>query len=85
MSEKTVKYDKLVDTEIATGVTTLHASDFVNPREKTASINFVTLKAGSDQFSQTTVQIDESTIYNLSYKLKSAVNQIQEAAKSYLN
>lgn len=98
-SNDLITYDKLVDSEIKTNITTLDGNNITNPREKSGSIilklenhhstiiktnnlsNSIFHKKNNEITNIIQVGIDESVIYNLNYKLKSAVNQINEFVK----
>jgi hypothetical protein len=86
-----ISYNKLIDVEISTAVKTLDYTSQVNPKERTAEISFLVEEANNGEFNKenrkytTKVEIEEATLYNLQYKLKSAVNQIQDVVKNYGN
>lgn len=87
-----IKYNKLVDSEIETSIVTLDGSNTNNPREKTSIITLTfenhnaaltnsidKSKINNENIMYSSkVKVDESVVYNLNYKLKSAVNQINE-------
>ncbi len=92
-----ISYDKLVDCEIKTNIITLQGNSTINPKEKSGIITLnlenhtssiinstknIDLNCNEAIHNSIKVNIDESVIYHLNYKLKSAVNQI-ELIKNY--
>ncbi len=85
MTEKShsnvIQYDKLIDSEISTSIITLDSTTYpINPKQRSANISLIL-----NNNSTIMCDIEEEKLFNISYKLKSAVNQIQNRIKQLDN
>ena len=76
-----ISYDKLIDSEISTSIITLDSTNYpINPKQRNANISLLL-----SNNSNILCEIEEEKLFNISYKLKSAVNQIQARIKQLDN
>lgn len=76
-----INYKKLLDFNISTSITTFN--DFKdNTKEKSGEIEIL-VGDNNDNDYFIKALIDESSIYNINYKLKCAINQINDVIKNY--
>lgn len=84
-----IHVNKLIDTEIKTSIITLDSTGQNNIKHKTSEISFFIEEANKAKNGKDNkkfmkkVEIDESALYNLQYKMKSAINQISDVVKTY--
>jgi len=82
MSEEIINFHRLVDTSISSGIITYDSIE--NPREKNIIIK-MDIMEDNNKISKLNFGCDYFTLVNLNYKLKSALNNIDESIKNYAN
>lgn len=82
MSDEIINFPKLVDSSISSGIISFNSNN--NPREKNINIDLELLEE-NNKISKLNLGIDYFTLVNLNYKLKSALNNIDESIKNYAN
>lgn len=82
MSEEFISIPKLVDSSISSGIITFDSID--NPKEKKINLNLELLEE-NNQITKLNFGCDYFTLVNINYKLKSALNNIDEVIKNYAN
>ena len=79
--DENFKFPKLIDSSIEGGVVTLD-NDFKNPKKRIANCS-LELNELDGKKSHINFVVDFQTLYNLSYQMKSMVNQIDETIKNF--
>lgn len=82
MTEELINFPKLVDSSISSGIITFNSID--NPKDKIINMNLEVLEE-NDKISKLNFGVDYFTLVNLNYKLKSALNNIDDSIKNYAN
>ena len=82
MSQEILNLPKLVDSSVSCGMITFNSNE--NPKEKIMNITMDTLD-NKNKFTKINTDCDYYTAVNLSYKLKSALNNIEDSIKNYSN
>ncbi len=78
--EEIIQLPKLVDSSVSSGIITLN-NDFKNEKERTTKIS-LTLLNENRKFENYDFLCDYSNLTNISYKLRSTCNQIEESVKT---
>jgi hypothetical protein len=82
MSEEIINFPKLVDSTVSSGIITFNSLE--NPKQKYVNLTFDFLEP-NNKISKLNVGCDYYSVVNLNYKLKSALNNIEESIKNYAN
>ena len=82
MSQEILNLPKLVDSSVSCGLITFNSNE--NPREKIMNISMDTLDS-KNKLTKINADCDYYTAVNISYKLKSAMNNIEDSIKNYSN
>jgi len=81
-TDEIINFPKLVDSSISSGIITFDSNE--NPREKIINMDLELLEE-NNKISKLNFGVDYFTLANLNYKLKSALNNIDESIKNYAN
>lgn len=81
MENEILNFPKLVDSSVRGGIIT-NNQDMENTKEKITecSLNLNNINGDTEHFN---FFIDYETLYNLSYQMKSMINQIDESIKNF--
>ena len=83
-TSRIIQFPKLVDSAVETGITTLN-NDLVNERQKvmkiTLEVNEWDYQYNKEENKIFKFYCEQETVSNLNYKIKSALNQIEEVIK----
>ena len=81
MENEILNFSKLVDSSVRGGIIT-NNQDMENTKEKITecSLNLNNINGDTEHFN---FFIDYETLYNLSYQMKSMINQIDESIKNF--
>ena len=81
MENEILNFPKLVDSSVRGGIIT-NNQDMENNKEKITecSLNLNNINGDTEHFN---FFIDYETLYNLSYQMKSMINQIDESIKNF--
>jgi len=82
MSEELISIPKLVDNNISSGIITFNSID--NPKDKVINFNLELLEE-NNQITKLNFGCEYFTLVNINYKMKSALNNIDEVIKNYAN
>lgn len=80
MSDEIIQFPKLVDSSISSGIITFNSNE--NPKDKNINMNLELLEE-NNKISNLNFALDYFTLVNLNYKLKSALNNIDDSIKNY--
>ena len=81
MGDSVFQFPKLIDSTIESGIVTYN-TDLKNPKERLANCSLELNETNGDK-SHINFLIDYPTLFNLSYQMKSMVNQIDETIKNF--
>lgn len=82
MTDGIIGFSKLVDSSVSSGIFTFNSNE--NPKEKNINITMDLLDE-SNKIEKLNFGCDYYTMVNLNYKLKSALNNIEDSIKNYAN
>ena len=81
MGDNVFEFPNLIDSQIEGGIIT-YDTDMKNPRERIASCSLEINETNGDK-SHFNFLVDYPTLFNVSYHMKSMINQIDDAIKNF--
>ena len=81
MGDTILEFPKLIDSSIEAGVITYN-SELKNPKERIATCSLELNGVDGDK-SKVNFLIEYTNLYNLSYQMKSMINQINESIQNF--
>ncbi len=82
MTDQILSFPKLIDSSISSGIITFNSND--NPKDKIINMKLELLEE-NNTISKLNYEVDYFSLVNLNYKLKSALNSIDDSIKNYAN